>query len=435
MENQSSARSINSRQTGNPWIFVPVLYFLQGAPYFVINAISVIIFKKLGIENDSLLFWTSLIAWPWTLKMLWSPIVDSISTKTRWVIITQALNALCMVLFAFTLQSSDPWTWSLLVLMIAACVSATHDIASDGLYLIALTHHERSLFVGLQSTAYRFSRIFVTGALVALAGSWESSGTPMIESWSQVLLIGALTYLIAMGIFILTRPRTERERERVAEKIEWAVFLDYLRQPKIYSIIFFILFYRFGESMVGSMSNPFLLDPLSAGGMGLSTIQLGKITGVVGVIALSLGGIVGGVVLSKWGLKRSLLPMVFSMYLPNLFYLWAAWTKPSLSAVYGIVFVDQFGYGFGFSAYLVFMMFIAQGSRFQTAHYAISTALMAAGATLASSMSGFLQVFLKNHFGVEWGYPGFFAATFLMCIPGLLILRTLPLEREETVSS
>ncbi|NDD91657.1 MFS transporter, partial [bacterium] len=177
MENRSSMTPKPFSWTANPWIFVPVLYFLQGAPYFVINAVSIVVFKKLGIPNDTLLFWLSLIAWPWTLKMLWSPIVDSISTKTRWVIVTQVLNALCMVLFALTLKSSDPWTWSLVVLMIAAMVSATHDIASDGLYLIALSHQERSFFVGLQSTAYRFSRIFVTGALVWLAGRWESSGT------------------------------------------------------------------------------------------------------------------------------------------------------------------------------------------------------------------------------------------------------------------
>jgi PAT family beta-lactamase induction signal transducer AmpG len=419
------------RWKANPWIFVPVLYFLQGAPYFVINSISIIVFKKLGIPNDTLLFWLSLIAWPWTLKMFWSPVVDSISTKTRWVLGTQVLNAVLMLLFAVALRSSDPWVWSLVVLGLAAMVSATHDIASDGLYLIALSDQERSFFVGLSSTSYRISRIFVTGALVWLAGHWELQGMPIVETWSRALQIGALVYAIGIVVFFLTRPRPDDSVDHPSEKIEWGIFGEYFRQPKLFSIIFFILFYRFGESMVGSMSAPFLLDPTSAGGMGLTTEQVGQVGGVVGVISLTLGGIIGGVVLSKWGLRRCLMPMLFSMYVPNLFYFWAAWAKPASSAVYAIVFVDQFGYGFGFSAYLVFMMSIAQGTRFKTAHYAISSALMAAGATLASALSGFLQASLQKNLGVDWGYPGFFAATFLMCIPGLLLVRRVPLEREE----
>ncbi len=414
----------------NPWIFVPVLYFLQGAPYFVVNAISIIIFKRLGVPNDTLLFWLSMIAWPWTLKMFWSPVVDSVSTKTRWVLATQALNVLCMLLFSISLQASDPWSTSLLVLAFAALVSATHDIASDGFYLIALNHQQRSFFVGLSSTAYRLSRIFVTGGLVWLAGHWESGGMPLVDTWSKVLQIAALAYLLAMGIFFVSRPRPEEDSPSRVQRIEWGVFRDYFRQPRLAVIVSFILFYRFGESMVGALSAPFLLDPRASGGMGLSTEQVGQMVGVVGVVALTLGGMMGGVVLSRWGLKRCLRPMLVAMYLPNLFYLWAAWVKPSVWALYGVVFVDQFGYGFGFSAYLVFLMFIAQTTRFKTAHYAISSALMAAGATLASALSGFLQSGLQRSLGVDWGYSSFFALTFLVCLPGIALVGRLPLEHE-----
>lgn len=416
---------------GNPWIYVPVLYFLQGVPYFVVNAISIIMFKKLGVPNDSLLGWIGLISWPWALKMFWSPLVDSFSTKRRWVLGTQILNALCILFFALTIKSANAWTLSLWVLGLAAVVSATHDIASDGFYLLALTHKERSFFVGLSSTSYRAARIFVTGLLVWIAGRLESQGISIAETWSKALLVGGVVYAVAIVAGAFTMPVPDDDRPSETHGLAWGVFREYFTQKSILIIVFFILFYRFGESMVGAMAGPFFLDSLAKGGMALSTTEVGTMTGVVGVLALTFGGIVGGMTLSKWGLKKCLLPMVITMYIPNLFYLWATLVKPAQAALYGIVFVHEFAYGFGFSAYLVFMMFIAQGSKFRTTHFAISTALMAVGATIAGTVSGFLQVAIGKQFGEEYGYAGFFLVTFLVSIPVIFLIRKLPLESEK----
>ncbi len=420
---------------GNPWIFVPVLYFLQGVPYFVVNAIAVTVFTKLGVPNDSLLFWISLVAWPWAIKMLWAPIVDSLGSKRRWVIWTQTLCALCIVLLAFTVTLPNAWPISLVILGILAVVSATHDIASDGFYILALSQKERSFFVGIMSTAYRSANVFMTGLIVAYAGMQENSGVPIAETWKRALILAAAVYLLAIVIGAFAMPKPKDDGQKTGEKMAWSIFRDYLTQNKIGYILLFILLYRFGESMVGAMSTPFFLDSPGKGGLGVSTVDLGFIRGVVGVVALILGGITGGITLSKWGLKRCLFPMVLIMYVPNLFYIWASMVHPATEAVYGIVFVDQFGYGFGFSAYMVFLMFITQGSKFKTSHYAISTAIMAVGANIAGGSSGILQVYFANMFGTANGYPLFFLLSTLMIIPGIFILRKIPLDKEDIFES
>jgi len=416
---------------GNPWLFVPALYFLEGLPYFVVNAIPAIIFKKMGIPNDELIEWTTLVTWPWTLKMFWSPWVDSISTRRKWVIGTQLLCLLGVFAFAWVQTGTDPWNHSLIILAILALGSATHDVAADGFYLTALNHSERSFFVGIRSTFYRISRVFVTGAVVWYAGSLEENGMASANAWKRALLMCAGVYIVTIVLGALTMSKPAGDLPKKSALLSWGVVREYFDQPHIAIVIFFILFYRFGESMVGVMSSPFFLDSHAAGGLALSTVQVGQVGGVVGVIGLILGGISGGIVLSKFGLKKSFLPMIFSMYIPNLFYLWASIVKPEMWGVRTLVFVDQFGYGFGFSAYMVFLMFIAQNSKFKTAHYAISTGLMALGAFFASFFSGKIYKFFAVNLGEGQAYIGFFLVTFLICIPGLLIIRKLPLEGED----
>jgi MFS transporter, PAT family, beta-lactamase induction signal transducer AmpG len=431
----------NRSKTGNPWIFVPALFFLEGIPYFLVSTLSVTMFKRLGISNTEIGVWTSLITWPWVLKMLWGPLVESRSTKRRWILGAQLLIIVMIAVESVSIGMAGFLMPTLVVLTIMAFLSATHDIAADGFYILALSPEKQAYFVGIRATAYRLANIFCNGLLVYLAGVFErqrldalgvtaeQTADPALVTaaiagaWQQVLWIAAGVYVLSvvLGAWAMPRPREDADR---AEGFPFAAaFREYFSQKHLFIILGFILFYRFGESMVSKMSNPFLLDELAKGGMGVSTSDVGFITGVVGVIALSLGGIIGGIVIARFGIKRSLWPMVLAMNVPNLLYVWAAMTQPPKAYVALVVGCDQFGYGFGFAAYMVYLMFITQGSRYPTAHYAISTGLMAFGAMGAGMVSGFVQ----DHFG----YAGFFLATLLFAMPGMLILPFLPLDKED----
>jgi MFS transporter, PAT family, beta-lactamase induction signal transducer AmpG len=406
-----------------PWYYIPTLYFLEGVPYVTVNTVSMVMFKKLGVPNGDLAFWTSIISWPWTLKMLWGPMIDRYGTKRNWIMLFQLIMVLLMLGLAWLTSLSLPWTLSLILLGLMAFMSASHDIAADGFYMLALSEKDQSFFIGIRSTAYRLATIFGSGFLIYLAGRYEKDGLSAPDIWMRVLLVGAAVFLLGFSLGALFMPKPEADRPIKRENLGYKVFADYFMQPKIFTILGFILFYRFGESMVGKMSQLFLLDSVEKGGLGISTEQVGIIGGVVGVISLTLGGIVGGLTLAKWGLKRSLWPMVFSMNLPNFLYWYASLNSLPKWAIYGIVGIDQFGYGFGFAAYMVYLMFIAQDSDSKSAHFAISTGLMAFGAIIAGAVSGYAQ---------EWlGYSGFFLATIVCSIPGIIILKFLPLDKKD----
>jgi PAT family beta-lactamase induction signal transducer AmpG len=396
---------------------------MEGVPYVIVNQVATIMFKKMDVPNDQLALWTSLITWPWMIKMFWGPFIDRTGTKRNWILGTQMAMLLLMGVLGMLVMQGATWTVLLGLLGLMAVFSATHDIAADGFYMLALNAKEQAFFVGIRSTAYRMATIFGTGFLVYLAGRFELAGEATSQVWSKVLWVGAAFFGAGLLLIKFFAPQPASDKTQKSERLGYAIFREYFTQKRIAAVLAFILFYRFGESMVGKMSSLFLMDTVEKGGMGLPTTEIGFIGGVVGVIALTLGGIVGGLTLSKWGLKRCLWPMVLSMNIPNFLYLWASLSHPPAYALYGIVGVDQFGYGFGFAAYMVYLMYLTQGSQMRTAHFAISTGLMALGAMLAGAVSGHIQVAL--------GYPGFFAATIIMSIPGMIVLKFLPLEKAD----
>ncbi|HNX76007.1 MAG TPA: MFS transporter [Candidatus Rifleibacterium sp.] len=421
--NETDTRAVKPT-SGNPWFFVPALFFLEGIPYFIVSTVSVTMFKRLGISNAEIGLWTSLITWPWIIKMLWGPLVESTSTKRRWIIGTQMLAIVAMLMVAATITSENFLTPTLIVLTLLAFLSATHDIAADGFYLLALSQEDQAYFVGIRSTAYRLANVFCNGGLIYLAGTFESApGAVIPVAWRNVIIFAAGVYLLFVIIGNLAMPRPRQDAERRESFPFKAAFKEYFTQPKLHIVLGFILLYRFGESMVGKMSNPFLIDTLDKGGLGMTTTEVGFITGVVGVVALTLGGIIGGMVIAKFGIKRSLWPMVLAMNVPNLLYIWAATVQPGKAWVTLIIGCDQFGYGFGFAAYMVYLMFITQDSKYPTAHYAISTGLMAFGAMGAGITSGYVQQ--------STGYAGFFMATLIFAAPGIMLLPFLPLEKED----
>ncbi|NEU80467.1 MFS transporter [Nostoc sp. UIC 10630] len=412
-------------QTISPWTFIPTLYFTSGIPYIIINTVSVIFYKKLGIDNAQIALWTSFLYLPWVIKMFWGPIVDIYSTKRKWILYTQFAMFCCLGLIAFSLQLPNFFFISLIALTIGAFISATYDIATDGFYLLALSPEQQAFFVGIRSLFYRMAVIFGSGILVVLAGQLEVSLNNIPLSWTIVIGFSALILAILFISHRLFLPLPESDNQRqiqAREKIPfWSIISSYFAQDKIISILAFILLYRFGEAMLVKIASLFLLDKPEVGGLGLSTSDVGLVYGTFGVISLICGGILGGLLISKYGLKKCLFPMALALNLPDIFYVYMAYAKPSLKLIYPLVSLEQFGYGFGFTAFSVYLMYISQGE-YKTSHFAISTGIMALGMMLPGLVSGYLQK--------SFGYPLFFILVCLFTIPGMIAIFFIPLKEE-----
>lgn len=409
----------------SPWTFIPTLYFTSGIPYVIINTVSVIFYKKLGIDNTQIALWTSFLYLPWVIKMFWGPIVDIYSTKRKWILYTQFAMFCCLGLIAFSLQLPNFFFISLATLTIGAFISATYDIATDGFYLLALSPEQQAFFVGIRSLFYRLAVIFGSGILVVLAGQLEVSLNNIPLSWTIAIGFSALILAIVFIFHRLILPLPEsdnRQQIQARENIPfWSIISSYFAQEKIIAILAFILLYRFGEAMLVKIASLFLLDKPEVGGLGLSTSDVGLVYGTFGVISLICGGILGGLLISKYGLKKCLFPMALALNLPDIFYVYMAYTKPSLTLVYPLVSLEQFGYGFGFTAFSVYLMYICQGE-YKTSHFAISTGIMALGMMLPGLISGYLQK--------AFGYPLFFILVCLLTIPGMIALFFIPLKSE-----
>lgn len=568
---------------------MPLLYFMQAVPLAVVGEVSAIIYKDLGIQNESITRWTSLITLPWTIKLLFGPLIDLNFTKRGWVLTMQGLLTVVLALLPFLLHVPHAFEISLGTLFIAAIFSATCDIATDGFYLLALKREDQAAYVGIQSTFFRLGRLFCVGLLVALVGwiiiggyfgvnrltiplragastVYAASatlgegltidyGTPDTElvrvvgmrqamrvgngppvyqltfepplkkshragvllvpesafrfAWSVALALAAVVYgvgwlflgrvpsptnlprppsdkpldtndaaenwrnvnrtvlvlgfafsayftlnslvrltaffaaLKLSGIYdlhgwILTPEQVHAEiiqgpiclcltiacfagaKALLQRTVMGEAFSTFARQRGIVAILAFILFYRFGEAMVTKMAPLFLKDIPSHGGLGISDAALGQINGVAGVLGIVIGGILGGLIVARFGLKKSFWPLVICMHLPNLLYLWAARSHPPVAALYGVAFVDQFGYGFGFAGYSVYLMMVAQRSHFRTAHYAIATGLGAFTIMLAGILSGKIQE--------NFGYQNFFLFVIFATVPGMLTLLFIPMD-------
>ncbi|MDZ8069363.1 MAG: AmpG family muropeptide MFS transporter [Nostoc sp. DedQUE08] len=411
--------------TPSPWIYIPTLYFASGIPYIIINTVSVIFYKKLGIDNTQIALWTSFLYLPWVIKMFWGPIVDIYSTKRQWILCTQFAMFACLGLIAFSLQLPNFFFISLATLTIGAFISATYDIATDGFYLLALSPEQQALFVGIRSLFYRMAVIFGSGILVVLAGQLEVSLNNIPLSWTITIGFSALILAILFIFHRLILPLPESDNQRQIQAREnipfWSIISSYFAQDKIINILTFILLYRLGEAMLVKIASLFLLDKPEVGGLGLSTSDVGLVYGTFGVISLICGGILGGLLISRYGLKKCLFPMALALNLPDVFYVYMAYTKPSLTLVYPLVSLEQFGYGFGFTAFSVYLMYICQGE-YKTSHFAISTGIMALGMMLPGLVSGYLQKAL--------GYPLFFVLICFLTIPGMIALFFIPLKEK-----
>lgn len=414
-----------SATTRNPWSFIPTLYFAEGLPYVLINTVSVILYKRMGVDNAHIAFWTSWLYFPWVIKMFWGPLVDVHSTKRNWILWTQMFMSFCMFVVAFSLRTEHFFFLSLAAFCAGAFISATYDIATDGFYMLALSEKEQALFVGIRSAFYRLAMIFGSGFLVYFAGILESRSNEIAGSWSLVmassgLIFGAaaLYHRFMLPYAAADSPRTEPGSGDGASFGE--VIHSYFRQEKISVILAFILFYRLGEAMLLKLVSPFLLDHANAGGLGLTTKEVGLVYGTVGILCLVLGGVLGGWLISRYGFRKCVWPMVIAMHLPDLFFVYMAAVQPNVTLVYPLVALEQFGYGLGFTVFTVYLMYSARG-RFKTSHYAISTGIMALGMMLPGFVSGYLQQAV--------GYQTFFIIVCFLTIPGMITIPFLPTEK------
>ena len=408
----------------SPWLWVPTLYFAEGIPYFIVNVVSVTMFKRLGMSNADLAMYTSLLYLPWVVKPLWSPLVDVVRTKRWWVLAMQVLMTVCFAALALGLPSRTgapvgAFVISLIIFYITAMLSATHDIAADGYYMLALNEHQQSLFVGIRSTFYRIASVFGQGVIVVVAGLLETRYGDIPKAWTVTLLMSSAIFLAATVWHIIILPKENRPLPAQGEKRNMmAAFGTFFSKPGILLAIVFLLLYRLPEALSIKMLTPFLLDPESAGGLGLTTAQSGLVYGTVGVIALTIGGILGGVWSAKVGLRKALWPMALSLALPCAVYLYMAMAQPTyILTVYFCVALDQFGYGFGFTAYMLFMIWFSQGG-YSTSHYSICTAFMALSMMVPGFFAGMLQEAL--------GYTGFFALVMVCCLATVAVTAFLP---------
>lgn len=406
----------------SPWSWVPSLYFAEGLPNVAVTALSVIMFKQMGLSNAEITFYTSWLYLPWTLKFIWSPFVDLMRTKRWWIITMQLLIGAAFGGVAFTIPSEIWLQGSLCFLWLMAFTSATHDIAADGYYMLALSPNEQALFVGIRSTFYRFATIFGQGVLVMVAGNLQTLFRYSIPfSWSLVFY-GVAGLFIALWLwhgYVLPRPAedaptTTRTVSDIVSDLRNNIVTFFTKKQIVVAIVF-MLFYRMPEGLLAKVAALFLVDAAHNGGLGLSPQEYGMVQGTVGAIGLTIGGILGGICVSRDGLKRWLWPMVCAITLPDVVYVYMSYTLPNFIIINCCVFVEQFGYGFGFTAYMMYLIYFCRG-QYKTSHYALCTGFMALSLLLPGTVAGALQELV--------GYRMFFiivmatcAATFIVTLP------------------
>jgi PAT family beta-lactamase induction signal transducer AmpG len=384
-----------------------------------VMTVSVILYKRLGISNTDIALYTSWLYFPWVIKPFWSPIVELLRTKRFWILTMELLIGASLACVAWTIPASNFFRYTLAFFWVMAFSSATHDIAADGFYMLGLKQDQQAAFVGVRTTFYRIATIVTKGGLVVLAGMLENRGWDIATAWSVAFFVIAVMFcsLFLYHMFAIPRPQCDMpvhrdpKRSIFGELIHSLVF--FFQQKDILAVLAFFLFYRFAEAQLVKMVAPFLLDPRSKGGLGLSSSDVGIIYGTVGVMALMLGGLVGGYAVYRKGLKFCLWSMVFAMHLPDFVFIYLSRAMPENFHVINLaVAVEQFGYGFGFTAYTLVMIMVSEGP-YKTVHYAIGTGFMALGMMVPAMFSGWFQEHL--------GYPDFFTWIILSTIPGFIV--------------
>lgn len=408
---------MKDKQHRSPWAWIPTLYFAQGLPYVAVMTLAVIMYKRMELSNTEIALYTSWLYLPWVIKPLWSPFIDLAKTKRWWILTMQSMIAVGFAGIAFFIPTDYYLQLTLAFFWLLAFASATHDIAADGFYMLGLDSGEQSFFVGIRNTFYRLAMIFGQGILVWFAGMLEKSQGNIPLAWS-------ITFFLLAGIFIglslyhkamLPKPTEDVLRANLTPgqllSDFWKTFVSFFKKNDIGLVLFFLLTYRLGESQLLKLASPFMLDPVDKGGLGLDTSTVGMAYGTFGVAALLVGGILAGILVSRDGFRKWIIPMALAMNVADLFYVFlAAYQPENIYFITSCIVLEQMGYGFGFTAYTLFLIKVAEGE-FKTAHYAIGTGFMALGMMLPGMIAGWLQEMM--------GYTNFFWWVCLCTLPGI----------------
>lgn len=411
----------------SPWGWIPTLYTAEGIPYVIVMSVATVMYERMGLTNAQIALYTSWLYLPWVIKPFWSPIVDLLRNKRWWIVVMQLIIGAALGGLAFSMQLPYFLQCSLAMLWLMAFSSATHDIAADGFYLLALSPKEQAFFVGIRSTFYRIASIVGQGLLIMIAGTLESHYRPA-QAWSITFTLTAVAFLLLFLYHwrFLPRPAADVTSKQVDWHNVTANFIDtfvsFFRKPQIVVGLLFILLYRLPEALLVKICPLFMLGKPNDGGLGLSTGELGWVQGTVGVIGLTLGGILGGWAAERGGLKRWLWPMVLSITLPDAVYIVLAYFQPdNLTFVSVCTFIEQFGYGFGFTAYMLYLMYFSRGKS-STAHYAFCTGFMALGMMLPGMAAGYLQEAV--------GYLNFFIITMVLCTLTFIVASLIKIDKD-----
>ena len=415
----------------NPWTWVPTLYFAEGLPNVIVMTVAVVMYMQLGMTDTKIALYTSWLGLPWVIKPLWSPFVDIYKTKRWWVLAMQVLLGSSLAGVAFTLNASFWFQGTMFFFFLMAFSSATHDIAADGFYMIELDSHAQAWFVGIRNTFYRIAVIVGKGLLVPVAGILQVMlREKTAYTWSLVFygLAGIFIALWLYHGFIMPQPKDrENQQMSVAEvgRDLRQTFISFFRKLPLRQMFFallFLLFYRFPEAMLTKMTDTFLLRPNSEGGLGLTPQDYGLANGTVGLIGLLLGGIVGGMLASRDGLKRWLWPFVCAITLPDIVYVYLSFAMPSnLFLISTCLFIEQFGYGLGFTALTLYMLYFSQGE-YKTSHYAICTGITYLGLMLPGMISGWIKDMMA--------YRMFFITIMLLCAITFIVTAFIKIDPE-----
>ena len=408
------------------WAWVPSLFYIQGLPYVMVMVVSSILYKDLGIGNKEMAFYTSMLYLPWVIKPFWSPIVDVLKTKRLWTISMQVIMSVTFIGLAFSLLSeSSFFFYSLFFFWILAFCSATHDVAVDGFYMLSLSEKNQAFFVGVRTTVYRLAILSGQGVFVFGAGVLTVYFTKHV-AWAIVMLISGFLMICGSVYNHFMLPKVESTESQNKESVlsllkkSKEIFTEFLQKENIYWGIAFILTFRFSEGLISKMASAFMLDSVDVGGLGLNTEQVGFIYGTLGMGAIITGGLIGGVLASKKGLKYWLFPMLLAVNLPNFLYAILAYIEaPSLILISSVVIIEQFGYGFGMTGYILYVIYISAG-KYKTTNYAISTGLTSFGMMVPGALSGFLQESL--------GYEYFYIFSFFCMIPALFLYKKVSID-------
>jgi len=418
----------------NPWSWVPTLYFAEGLPNVLVTGVAAVMYMQMGLSDGDLALYTGWLNLPWIIKPLWSPFIDLLRTKRWWILAMQILIGAALAGVAFSLNTPFWFQATMCCFFIMAFASATHDISADGFYMIELDEHTQTFFVGIRNTFYRLAVIFGNGVLVAIPGILQVYFRNRIAFTWSLVFYGLAGLFIALWLWhgwIMPRPSSDRSSGESAEEV-WkglkntlfTFFNKFPLKPTLV-VIAFLLLYRFPEALLNTMTKTFLMRSNSDGGLGMAPTEYGLAYGTIGLIGLTLGGILGGILVSRDGLKKWLWPLVCAITLPDAVYIYLAYAMPAASTGLGLftisscLFIEQFGYGLGFTVLTLYMLYYSQGE-YKTSHYSICTGISYLGLMLPGMVSGFIKDAV--------GYQTFFVIVMVTCAITFVVTAMLKID-------